>query len=133
MNGSGTAIEPYLIYSVVDIEALRDSVNSGDAKDQKLYIQLKADLVLPDRNWIPIGTDTYPFRGSFDGEGHILTHLKIEQSMKDYLGVFGVVEASQIKNLGVVDCMIRGRQYVGGIVGKISANSSIEKCYVIGE
>ncbi|MGL4346392.1 MAG: GLUG motif-containing protein, partial [Cellulosilyticaceae bacterium] len=37
------------------------------------------------------------------------------------------------KNLGVVDCMIRGRQYVGGIVGKISANSSIEKCYVIGE
>ncbi|MGL4738500.1 MAG: GLUG motif-containing protein [Cellulosilyticaceae bacterium] len=133
MNGSGVAIDPYLIYSVADIEALRDTVNSGDAKEQKLYIQLKADLVLPDRNWIPIGTDTYPFRGHFDGEGHTFTHLKIEQSMKDYLGVFGVVETSLIKNMGVVDCMIRGRQYVGGIVGKISANSIVEKCYVLGE
>ncbi|MGL5675355.1 MAG: GLUG motif-containing protein [Cellulosilyticaceae bacterium] len=132
MKGTGKAIEPYIISSIVDMEVLRDKVNSGELEEEKVHVKLVQDITLIGRNWSPIGNERYPFRGCFDGDGHLITQMKIQLNQKDYIGLFGIVEYSEIKNIGIIDCLVHGREYVGGLVGKISANSTVEKCFVKG-
>lgn len=82
--------------------------------------------------WIPIGTNTNPYAGTFDGAGYAVSGIYINDEVKDNQGLFGVTAAgSAIKNLGVTASYINGNQYVGGIVGR--HNGSISNCYNSGK
>ncbi|MCQ2209990.1 MAG: InlB B-repeat-containing protein [Paludibacteraceae bacterium] len=67
--------------------------------------------------WTPIGTETKKFEGTFDGAGHTISGLYFNQDAS-YAGLFGrSTKGGSIKNVGVVDSYIKGKDYVGGIVG----------------
>ncbi|MDR2586309.1 MAG: hypothetical protein LBC84_08870 [Prevotellaceae bacterium] len=83
------------------------------------------------KGWTPIsGHDA--FRGNFDGKGHVISGLYINDSGKEYVGLFGSTYGF-IKNLGVVIALggITGGEQVGGIVGN-GQDAVIENCYVSG-
>lgn len=40
-------------------------------------------------NWVPIGSNTKPFTGQFDGNGFIIKNLTINRPSTDYQGLFG--------------------------------------------
>ena len=85
-------------------------------------------------NWQPIGDDSTPFAATFDGNGHIISGLKINRPSSSYIGLFGyTAQNSTITNVGLMDIAksvisfrgnlididgISGLQYVGGLVGK---------------
>ncbi len=68
------------------------------------------------KQWIPIGTENQKFNGTFDGAGHTISGLYFNQDAS-YAGLFGrSTQGGSIKNVGVVDSYIKGKNNVGGIV-----------------
>ena len=66
--------------------------------------------------WTPIGTAESPFNGIFIGN-----HLNIAgvyTNGKSYQGLFGYVgENANVSNIVMLDCLITGEEYVGGVAG----------------
>ena len=83
--------------------------------------------------WTPIGTESTPFKGIFDGNGHQIIGMNISNRV-GLVGLFGASESATILDLGIVDSSIKvsnsstSSSYYGGIVGK-ALDSTIEKVY----
>lgn len=107
--GSGTEEDPILINTAEDLIALRDAVNNGDNYAGK-YVKLNADIDLGNTNWTPIGSasDDHGFMGNFDGNGHTIFNLTIEDPALDadgyaYAGLFGVTEGTDKDNQNTIE------------------------------
>lgn len=105
-GGSGTADEPFVIGTVEQLAAFRDSVNDGKAY-AGLYIELQPgreyDLADLGADWTPIGCDEdHPFSGHFDGQGANIVNLtmtKTDSGNADiFYGFFGVVSGTKNEN-----------------------------------
>jgi hypothetical protein len=79
-----------------------------------------------------IGTNYYnPFTGVFDGNDRIIRNADVNLPGSDYVGLFGYLgTGGQIKNLGVEDISVFGRNCVGGLVG--GNDGAISNCYSTG-
>jgi hypothetical protein len=131
---------PYRIGTAAELKAFADSINSGrDFRGR--FVLLTADIDLSGygaqfndgKGWIPIGkTNTNSrFRGSFDGGGHCIRNLYINDANLDYAGLFGYVDtAGSVTNLELYGVNITGRLRVGGIAGYVSGG--ITSCGVAG-
>jgi len=75
--------------------------------------------------FVPIGDWSNRYTGSFDGQGHSINDLTINRPNTDYVGLFGVIAASQISNIGLTNATITGQLGVGGLVGQGLNNSRI--------
>jgi filamentous hemagglutinin family protein len=63
----------------------------------------------------PIGNVANPFEGDFDGLGHTISNLNIDQSAAN-VGLFGYVLSGIIRNVGLSGT-VSGPSYVGALVG----------------
>ncbi|MDR2408069.1 MAG: hypothetical protein LBE13_08160 [Bacteroidales bacterium] len=89
-----------------------------------------------EKGWKPIGNNlrTNYFKGIFNGNGHKIANLWINRTSEDYVGLFGYIYTSNIKNLGVEineGKSINGNDNVGGIAG-YAYKSNIIKSYSAG-
>ena len=92
---------PYAIKTVADLKKLSDYVNNGVEEVRDGYIKV-VDVTELDFNgindFVPIGTDTYPFTGSFDGNNVLIKNLKIDRGDADLCGLFGRVQMGSNHN-----------------------------------
>lgn len=133
ITNTDTTGNTFYIYDAADLKQLADEVNGtgvdADSKSGKTY-KLANDIDLSayaddesGKGWTPIGTDTKPFAGIFNGQNHTIKGLKIARSEVDYQGLFGYVKGAsnaakaQIKNVVVKDVHISGDGFVGTVVG----------------
>ena len=135
--GKGTEKNPYEIRNVNDLKLLAEKVNGGVTYKDK-YFKLTADIDLNNEtNWTPIGTvtndgkDARPFKGTFDGDGHQITNLKVTGE-SNFAGLFGNVWEATIQNCNVTG-EIGGNSFVGGIVGNAGGNTRILNCSFQGD
>lgn len=121
----------YQIGTPSELLWLADHVN-GVSGIQKAV--LTNDIDMTGVKWTPIGTKEKAFKGEFDGQGHVITNLNVNDPSLEYAGLFGYVSKfsnpATIKNLGVFG-EFSGGEYVGGIAG-YSENSEITNCFFIG-
>ena len=119
----------YQIGTTSELLWLADHVN-GVSGNQKAV--LTNDIDMTGVKWTPIGTKDKAFEwGEFDGQGHFITNLTVNDSSLEYAGLFGyVTDHATIKNLGVFG-EFSGGEYVGGIAG-YSKESVISNCFFIG-
>lgn len=111
------------IYTADDLNNIRNNLYGK-------YI-LMADIDLSSiTNWVPIGTSSSSFRGTFDGNGHVIKNLNIDKT-SNYTGLFGYTSGAKIQNLGLENVNVKGSDYTGGLVG-YSNNTNIYNCYVSG-
>jgi hypothetical protein len=135
LQGNGTAGAPYLIYTEADLRAV------GSTFSTESHYRLMADITLTgdndndpgNGNWMPIG-GTGGFSGTFDGNGHTITSLRINipYDFPHFMsgGMFGGNDGV-IENLGLIDVSITvGTQGIGGIAGV--NNGTIKNCFVSG-
>ncbi len=102
-------------------QALEEAKNGGT-------VNLLRDVELTD-TWTPVGTSSEPFKGTFDGNGHKITGLKINAG--SYIGLFGYVgEGAEIKNVNLVGANVFGEKRVGALIGQIKGNATVSKCTV---
>jgi len=137
--GDGGAGNPYQIKNAVQLAYLATVVNAGNTDfNNKQYI-LNNDISLADygenfnesKGWIPIGTDSNRFAGSFNGNNKIISNLYIDNPDTDNQGLFGYIgTGGTVEKLGLESVSIKGKNDVGGIAGE--NNGTITNCYVTG-
>ncbi|WP_295537007.1 GLUG motif-containing protein [uncultured Thioclava sp.] len=79
----------------------------------------------------PIGSDTTPFTGKFDGLGHTISNLTINRPSTNYVGLFSYTSGATISNVGLVGGSVSGHVNVGGLVG-YNSGSTISNVYATG-
>jgi rhodanese-related sulfurtransferase len=143
-GGDGTEADPYQIATAEDLIALGET-----PEDYDKYFILTADIDLdpnlPGRmvfyeaviarvilNSDPNSLSVVgaPFRGVFDGNGHTISHLTIDDGT--CVGLFGCLESeAEVRNLGVVNVNIAAAtSSIGSLVG---CNFGIvARCYSTG-
>ena len=136
-EGADDITEPSLVDGVYQITSgselawLAKQVNDSRTNSKSSYnAVLCNDIDLGNENWTPIGVKSgyysiYPYKGQFDGQGHSVINLKINNSSQ-YQGLFGYVDSGTIKNL-TVSGTVNGGESTAGIVG-YAYNVSIENC-----
>ena len=138
-GGNGSPSNPYIIFSSAQLDAVRNNLSA--------YYQLATDIDLTDylasggagfakwgdSGWEPIGDNSNPFTGSFDGAGYKIIGLWMDRGGSNYSGLFGCTENAAIKLVGVeiANAGISSGSFVGGLAGAIY-NSTITNSYVKG-
>ncbi|MBO7144235.1 MAG: leucine-rich repeat protein, partial [Salinivirgaceae bacterium] len=80
--------------------------------------------------WTPIGTNTNKYAGKFDGNGHTISGLYLNDDNVSYVGLFGYsTNNATIKNTSIIDSYFRGYQFVAGFCGYVDGNTKISNCY----
>jgi len=73
-----------------------------------------------------------PFKGQFDGDGYIISGLKINRPKKTAQGLFAFIgEEGEVRNIGLTENSICGLEGVGAIAG--INFGTIEACFQDGE
>lgn len=102
-EGEGTSFNPFIISGPEELAYFANYVNAGN-ECKNTYFKLNSDIDLGRKPWIPIGKDkiSAPFGGNFDGDGHVIYNLNIDNpaGCTDY-GLFGYVSNDTIQNLGI--------------------------------
>lgn len=123
-----------LVYQPSDLRYIAEQCNAGDTFEGKC-IKLMNDIVLPENvpnNMISIGSyPDRPFKGTFDGNGKLITNLYIDQPNTPYQGFFGYTLNANLYNVGLVNITASGRNYTGGMVA-YAKNTHLRDCYVNG-
>lgn len=120
--GTGTAEDPYLIYTKEQLQGIGRYPNK--------CFRLETDIENIG-NWTPISSekDGYlGFSGSFDGNFHKIKGLQISGAKN--VGLFSVVYGAKIQNL-YVDATVSGDSNAGIIAG-MSEGGRIEQCIAVG-
>ena len=143
-GGRGTAESPYLVSDTTQLNSVR--------KYPDAHFRMTKDIEFSDADfaeggafynndagWQPIGDESAPFTGTFDGDGHIIKGLRLNSSAEgtSYHGLFGYAKKATLKNIGMVDSDIyvaaTGENYpcVGGVVG-YTVSGTVTNCYHAG-
>jgi len=78
-----------------------------------------------------VGSSWICFRGLFDGQGHIITGLYINRPSTVAVGLFGCLDHTSIKNVGLIDVDITGADLTGALWG-YSHYGTASNCYSTG-
>ena len=133
-GGSGTAEDPYLIYTAEQMNTIGTESNDWDK-----HFKLMADIDLSsytETNFNIIGNGLFPaFTGVFDGNGHTISNFTYSSTGEHCIGIFGYIYGpnARISNLGLIDPNVDGGTSVG--VGSLAGwidMGTITNCYVAG-
>lgn len=141
--GDGTEIDPYQISSLENLYWMSSGDSEVSTPPRSVrwashYVQT-ADIDasatgtwFSGQGWIPVGDAETQFTGKYNGQGHIITGLSIERTIDGYdliefIGLFGYIVNSEIRNVNLINTNIKGGKYVGGIAG-YSTSSVIDNC-----
>ncbi len=96
-------------------------------------IALTADIDLENKLWLPIGgtdgTSTYHFKGTFEGNGHLIRNLNVWEKGLNYMGLFGYATGARIRNLGIESGVVIGNTRAAALVARAQAGTVISSCY----
>jgi hypothetical protein len=144
-GGSGTEVDPYLIFTKADLLELGESTNDYD-KCFKMTAGIDLDgeaftraVIAPDTDQSSSGFQGVAFSGVFDGNSNSVQNLTIDGgTTNDYIGLFGCSE-DVLRNILIESCSIGGSENVAGLVGwnvgvieSVAVTGVIEGNYKIG-
>jgi The GLUG motif len=117
---SGGTGEPNTPYQIATASDLNDIGNHGEDFN-KCFI-ITSDINMAEyigTKFSRIGTDSaHAFKGVFDGNGHTISGFTYTAANSDRIGIFGYIDVTgKIENVSLVDVNVRGRNYVGGLIG----------------
>lgn len=135
----------YHITTINELAGLVKLVNEGRSFDGCVFY-LENDLDLAGYDWAPIGwvkpandgydSKIFAFSGTFYGNGHVIYNLSINAPTHSDIGFFGkILPPFSVHDLGVINCNIVGKHYVGAIVGDFISKGEdydITGCFATG-
>ncbi|MFR2847050.1 MAG: hypothetical protein ACLTC4_07885 [Hungatella hathewayi] len=146
--GDGAVATPYEIENAEQLAWFMYQVNKGSpALCAKLMndIDLRGSaydgIVGAPFRWIPMGTSTSPYTGTFDGNGRLISYMKVEQEgsagLFGYMGGGAVIKkaglapTSSVKNTSADDTVEKGTAGFAGAVVSVGGNAgiTIQNCY----
>jgi len=129
-GGLGTNDEPYLISTANELNSI-----GHNPRLMVAHFKLIDDIDLTGTDLFLIGSELFPFRGVFDGNGRKISNFTYSSTDADQIGLFKYVygENALIKDLGVIapDVDVGRGYYVGSLVGRLF-EGKVTNCYVQG-
>ena len=135
-EGNGSEGSPYIITKAEELAWFRDAVNDGNYEicakiaDNVEVIDLKdfchaadASQNLKELSWEPIGNSDWSYVGTFDGNGKTITNLYINATQA-YMGLFGRIYKSTIKNLTFENANVTNTENNIGILAGYAGNGN---------
>lgn len=135
-EGNGSEGSPYIITKAEELAWFRDAVNNGNYEicakiaDNVEVIDLKdfchaadASQNLKELSWEPIGNSDWSYVGTFDGNGKTITNLYINATQA-YMGLFGRIYKSTIKNLTFENANVTNTENDIGILAGYAGNGN---------
>lgn len=103
--------------------AWADRMRSVSSNDQYESFTLQADIDLTGINWKPI----VRYRNAtFDGAGHTISGLTVNNTVQGYAGLFGYIYDATIQNLTLKDARVQSTESeVGSLAGTASGSTLI--------
>lgn len=127
ITGNGTEDNPFVIHNLSGLEKIGEENKYSLDAHYKLGGDIDASKTENDdyndgKGWEPIGEynndgTTRPFTGSFDGQNYKIKNLTIDRPNKETVGLFSYVEDGKISKLHLTEVDVKGKNYVGGVVG----------------
>ena len=119
-SGHGTSSDPYKIYNPDQLSQVRNFLSTSG-----VYFKLMNDIDLgdwisenyPTQGWQPVGSNSAPFQGVFDGNGKSITNFSINRMSASYVGFFGYTDGATIKDLTISGTTVKGGNYTGSLIG----------------
>ena len=120
-----TTTEPFVVDTDNFIE-INTVTDLQSIEMNKSYI-LMSDLDLYGIDWTPLGSLDVPYQGIFDGNGHTISHLSINQVNEHANGLFGYLKG-EVKDLNITNFFIKYDTdfltYAGGLAGYLIGDVS---------
>ena len=112
-SGTGSKTDPYIITTEAQLNSIRENTLLSQ------HYKLGANINLTKTNWEPIGNNSTPFTGTFEGNHYTISNLQTNNTSNNYQGLFGYVQGGSISNLTVSTGSngVKGYHYVGVLVG----------------
>ncbi len=140
-DGTGTESDPILISTPQELQAAAIEANSSADFTKGKYYKLTADLDFADYDYgdnagfVPFGIGSAPFSGTFDGDGHTISNIKLStetDSASAFAGLFAILVDGTVKNLGVINTKVdvRSKKEFGIMAGRVKGNSKFENCFI---
>ncbi len=131
------------VASAAELAGLVSLVNSGNGYEDYVAT-LTVDVDLDNQEWTEIGTGIrsgssytgYAFKGTFNGNDHTITGLKISSSSNADAakGLFGVLDGATVKNLTIdADVAVSTNELAGALAGFVVNGSTIMDVTVNGK
>jgi len=130
-GGTGESDAPYQLSTPAELDGIGYNPRLMNA-----HFELVNDVDMAGLDFHTIASEFYPFIGSFNGNGHTISHLTVNGG--SYVGLFAQLEAgAKVTDLGVADVNIVGSGLcVGGLVGMNGTSSFgvgfLSRCYSTG-
>jgi hypothetical protein len=120
-GGDGSANSPLEITDVYGLQGLASPSGELLNSDVQLVNNISA---LGTSTWnsntgfVPIGTSSFRYNGTFDGQGHTINGLVINLPSTNGVGLFAFTSATTtVENVGLTNAQITGSVNVGALVG----------------
>ncbi len=128
------------IYNAND---LRSFANNGNTYEGKQVV-LHNDIDLENKDWTPIGyavianneydfANSPHFAGSFDGQGHTISNLYVDEPQTNIRGLFGYGKITSIKNLNIHNASITGLRRSAVLVGQNDGQLIVDNVNITGD
>ena len=118
----------YEIYNQGQLRWFANQVNNQNRPN--INARLMKDITMDGTEWTPIGTDTIPFTGTFDGDGHTISKLTCTDTNKDHVGLVGYAIDAAIQNVTVQGATLIGRDHIGAVCGYLTGGT-ITNCHAV--
>ncbi|MBO6189453.1 MAG: hypothetical protein J6N92_01420 [Alloprevotella sp.] len=130
-SGSGTATDPYLVATDDDLFDVRNDLTAcyKMVADIDLTTFIQEDN--PTSGWTPIGTAAKPFKGTFDGNGHVIRGLYINRPGEAGVGLFGVTDGATLQNVTLISPTVTGGNSTGAFIGNAATGYIIDKVCIV--
>jgi PKD repeat protein len=129
--GRATSRATALIHDVYELQNMSHDLNGS----YELACDIDASAT---RSWnggagfAPVGNIMYSFNGILDGKGHIISGLFINRSEAKYIGLIGRGgDNDVVRNIGLVNMNVTGRDRVGGLVGQ-NGHGTVNNSHCLG-
>lgn len=127
---TGTETDPFEIADAETLTWLARKVNAG-VSYENCYFRMAEGQYDLGSDWTPIGLDTAPFSGNFDGNQAVLNLESFKSDMK-YTGIFGYLKNARVESViaaspkTLTGGAVKGA--FGAVVGAAEGASEIRAC-----
>ena len=135
-EGEGTESSPYLIALPEHLAWLTNQVAKGN--EAEAYCRQIANIDMSNTKnisqdktleWFPIGTDSHPFKGNYNGNGYSL-RITSSGTQSNYYGLFGVTESATIEKIYFIGNNFTSGRTSGGVVAYAKGSTTVKDSYI---
>ena len=129
--GKGTETEPYMVTTAADLKNLADY--SKKIQNADFHAKQVADIDMEGLTMQPLFPDFLPFAGHYEGDGHVISQLTMDDRLNASVGLFGAI-SGVVERLGIVNSTVRSdtdNARAGVFAGLMTGNGLLRYCHAM--